>query len=160
MGGGKKRRKGPGGRGGGGGKKRKKGGLRAQQKSLRRHDVASRAKRKKDEQRTRIQKQRKRKKQILNARSPYIFPLARTLLLGEGNFSFARALVRKYRAILKRAREDEGEENERGDDSVSQKPALCLLATCYDSEDELQRKYGATAPSIVSQVCFIDILRV
>ena len=63
----------------------------------------------------------------------YDRPELRTLLVGEGDFSFTRALVRRWDA----ARAARGEAVAAAEDLVG----FNVVATCLDSKEELQAKY-------------------
>ena len=101
------------------GKKRK--GLASRQKELRRNDVTRKRNEKRDRVNTEISNAKKRRKKMLQARSPYKFrkvPSTNILLLGEGNFSFTRALIGRV-----------GEGNE-----------CSLIATAFDDATSLEAK--------------------
>ena len=81
------------------GKKRK--GLASRQKELRRSETVRKRAIKRDRLNDEKQRKKKKRKKMLNARSPYKFETesdsstTNILLLGEGNFSFTRGLLRR-----------------------------------------------------------------
>ena len=68
-------------------------------------------------------------------------PELRTLLVGEGNFSFSRALIRNWEneeLSLKKAAHKQSSYQK---NSVDDLPGFNMVATCYDKKEELYSKY-------------------
>lgn len=95
------------------------------------------AKRKKFAAEKQAIKTRKRKRLAI---TPYS-PKQRILLLGEGNFSFARALAIVLASQMRPENKEDDEESEDEDQEEKDYSQLRIVATAYDSEDTTLAKY-------------------
>jgi len=126
-------------------KKRLRGLSRSRFK-LRKRQVELRAEAKRKAaraQKHRVVSQGKSKKEAIakakKGRRLHLRPELRTLLVGEGNFSFTRALIRGWEREQRRELEAHDREGEVLD--VEELVGFNVVATCFDSKEVLAEKY-------------------
>jgi len=125
--------------------------VKSRPNTIKRHSLMKRRKvlMGKDRQRQADKARAKRKEELVKAEKKKAYasglalrmyrPELRTLLVGEGNFSFTRALIRKWEAT--RVEEEGGAPV----DSVEDLVGFRVVATCLDSKVELLEKYPDVA---------------
>jgi len=112
---------------------------------------------------------RKREADSRKAAARLFDPTLRTLLVGEGNFSFTRALVRRWEAE-RRASAPPGAKNPQ---SIEDLVGYNVVATCLDTKEELVEKYpdvkdivreikayGVTVLCGIDATCLLDSKRI
>mmetsp|Transcript_31255 Transcript_31255/g.58272 ORF Transcript_31255/g.58272 Transcript_31255/m.58272 type:complete len:290 (-) Transcript_31255:16-885(-) len=114
------------------GKRKKQQSLIKRQKELRRNSLQKAAMKKRNKAKQQALKLKKEKDKAMKARIPYA-PTDRVLLIGEGDFSFAAALVKTAYSTVP---------------LKDMRMTSRLVATCLDNEEQLTTKYPGAAANI------------
>uniref|UniRef100_A0A7S3Z8C5 25S rRNA (uridine-N(3))-methyltransferase BMT5-like domain-containing protein n=1 Tax=Lotharella globosa TaxID=91324 RepID=A0A7S3Z8C5_9EUKA len=114
------------------GKRKKQQSMVKRQKELRRNSLQKAAMKKRNKAKQQALKLKKEKEKAMKAKIPYA-PTDRVLLIGEGDFSFAAALIKTVYSTV--ALKD-------------MRMTSRLVATCLDTEGQLVAKYPCAAANI------------